>query len=252
MVLLIATIPDRMGDASIDFPAANDYPGTQSSPFSDDADWKDFRIKATVRGFMKTWHVFGTLVMALALSTASCTESQKTGADSKSARVALFDGKTLNGWTVLKCKATVDNGEILIAEGNGLVQTEKKYGDFVLEFEWKPLRDKKLDSGVYFRYDTVPQGRPWPARYQANLMQGLEGNVSDLPAAKSQGLIKAGEWNRFKLTVRGTKAALEINGTPAWEADGLGEPAVGYIALQAEVPGGGQHRFRNIYLTELK
>jgi hypothetical protein len=59
-------------------------------------------------------------------------------------------------------------------------------------------------------------------------------------------------WNQFKLTVRGTKAALEINGTPAWEADGLGEPTVGYITLQAEVPGGGQHRFRNIYLTELK
>jgi hypothetical protein len=53
-----------------------------------------------------------------------------------SARVALFDGKTLNGWTVLKCEATVDNGDILIVAGNGLVQTEKKYGDFVLEFEW--------------------------------------------------------------------------------------------------------------------
>ena len=203
---------------------------------------------------MKTFHVLCTLVMVLALSTASCTtcKSQKAAKQSKSARVALFDGKTLNGWTVLKCEATVDNGEILIAKGNGLVQTEKKYGDFVLEFEWKPLKDKKWDSGVYFRYDTVPQGRPWPARYQANLMQGQEGNISDLPAAKSQGLIKAGQWNQFKLTVRGTKAALAINGTPAWEADGLGEPAEGYIALQAEVPGGGQHRFRNIYLTELK
>ncbi len=167
-------------------------------------------------------------------------------------RVSLFDGKTLNGWTVLKCEATVDNGEILIVAGNGLVQTEKKYGDFVLEFEWKPLRDNKWDSGVYFRYESVPQGQPWPTRYQANLMQGLEGNVSDLPGAQSKGLIQPGQWNRFRLTVRGTKAAMEINNTPAWEADGLTGPAEGYIALQAEVPGGGQHRFRNIYLTELK
>ncbi len=203
---------------------------------------------------MKTLHVFCSLVMALALSTSSCTagKSQKAGESSRSARVALFDGKTLNGWTVLKCKATVDNGDILIAEGNGLVQTEKKYGDFILEWEWKPLRDKKWDSGIYFRYDTVPPNRPWPARYQANLMQGQEGNISDLPAAHSTGLIKPGQWNQFKLTVRGTKAALAINGTPAWEADGLAGPAEGYIALQAEVPGGGQHRFRNIYLTELK
>ncbi len=166
-------------------------------------------------------------------------------------RTALFDGKTLAGWTVINCEATVDDGDILIVAGNGLLQTEKKYGDFVLEFEWKPLRDNKWDSGVYFRYDSVPQGRPWPARYQANLMQGMEGNVSDLPDARSEGLIKPGQWNRFKLTVRGTKAALEINGAPAWQADGLGDPATGYIALQAEVPGGGQHRFRNIYIIEL-
>ncbi len=182
----------------------------------------------------------------LARQTLAGTSSGSSG------RVSLFDGKTLTGWTILKCEATVDNGDILIAAGNGLVQTEKKYRDFVLEFEWKALRDSKWDSGVYFRYDSVPQGRPWPARYQANLMQGLEGNVSDLPGAQSKGLIKPGQWNQFKLTVRGTKAALEINGAPAWQADGLAEPAEGYIALQAEVPGGGQHRFRNIYLTELK
>jgi hypothetical protein len=203
---------------------------------------------------MKTFHVCCTLVTALALATASCTtcKSEKAGAQRQNSRVALFDGKSLKGWTVLKCEATVDNGDILIVSGNGLVQTEKKYGDFVLEFEWKPLRESKWDSGIYFRYDSVPQGRPWPARYQANLMQGDEGNVSDLPAARSKGLIKPGQWNRFKLTVRGTKAALEINGTPAWEADGLSGPTEGYLALQAEVPGGGQHRFRNIYVTELK
>ena len=222
---------------------------------SGDAGWKDFTIKVIVRDSMKTFHVVCTLAIALALSTASCCtvcKSKKAEGGSGSARVALFDGKTLNGWTVLKCEATVDNGDILIAAGNGLVQTEKKYGDFVLEFEWKALRDNKWDSGVYFRYDSVPQGKPWPARYQANLMQGMEGNISDLPDAHSKGLIKAGQWNQFKLTVHGTKAALEINGTSAWEADGLSGPAEGYIALQAEVPGGGQHRFRSIYLTELK
>jgi hypothetical protein len=167
------------------------------------------------------------------------------------ARVSLFDGKSLSGWTVVNCEATVDNGDILIVAGNGLLQTEKKYRDFVLEFDWKPLKETRWDSGVYFRYITVPQGRPWPARYQANLLQGQEGNVSDLPGAQSKGLIKPSDWNRFKLTVRGTKAALEINGTQAWQADGLADPE-GYIALQAEVPGGGQHRFRNVYLTELK
>jgi hypothetical protein len=167
-------------------------------------------------------------------------------------RVSLFDGKTLAGWTVLTCEATVDNGDIFIKAGNGLVQTERKYGDFIFEFEWKALKPQEWDSGIYFRYDAVPKGSPWPPRYQANLRQNDEGNVGGLKGAKSTGLIKPGEWNQFKLTVRGTHAEMEINGKPAWQADGLQGPKESYIALQAEVPGGGQHRFRNIYITELK
>ena len=167
-------------------------------------------------------------------------------------RVALFDGKTLDGWTVLTCEAVVDSGDILIKAGNGLVQTKRKYGDFSLEFDWKALKATGWGSGIYFRYDTVPPEQPWPAHYQANLRQGDEGNVAELKSARSRGLIKAGEWNHFKLTVRGAHVEMEINGQPAWKADGLRGPKEGYIALQAEVPGGGQHRFRNIYLTELK
>ena len=194
---------------------------------------------------MKTSSVFFGLTIAAVLLT-SCSALQPG-----KKRVALFDGKTLNGWTVVTCEAEVDGGDILLKAGNGHVETEKKYGDFIFEFDWKALRDAKWDSGVYFRYDTIPPKRPWPARYQVNLRQGMEGNLDDLKGAKSEGLVKDGQWNRFKLTVRGTKASLEINGKPAWTADGLGEPATGYIALQAEVPGGGQYRFKNIYVTEL-
>ena len=194
---------------------------------------------------MKTSIMLCSIVVASALLT-SCAVFEGPGK-----RVALFDGKTLNGWTIIKCEAMVDNADILITAGNGLIQTEEKYGDFILEFEWKALRDNKWDSGVYFRYDTVPEGRPWPNRYQVNLRQGMEGNVGSLEEAKSEGLVKDGEWNKFKLTVQATKASLEINGKSAWQADGLGDPEEGFIAIQAEVPGGGQYRFRNIYLTEL-
>jgi hypothetical protein len=194
---------------------------------------------------MKASNLYYSIVIAAVLLT-SCSVFE-----SGSKRVALFDGKTLNGWTVIKCKAVVNDGDILLVSGNGLVQTEKKYGDFILEFEWKALRDDKWDSGVYFRYDSVPENQPWPNRYQVNLQQGREGNVGELEGAQSKGLAKDGQWNKFKLKVRGTKASLQINGKPAWEADGLEGPKKGFIALQAEVPGGGQYRFRNIYLTEL-
>ncbi|MCP4451674.1 MAG: DUF1080 domain-containing protein, partial [Planctomycetes bacterium] len=196
---------------------------------------------------MKILTTFCCIVVALGLLT-SCTP-QNSGGVART-RVSLFDGKTLNGWTVLKCEAAVDSGDILIQTGNGLIQTEQQYGDFVLEFEWKALSDDKWDSGVYFRYNSVPKNRPWPGRYQVNLRQGQEGDVGNLDEARSTGLIKAGQWNQFQLTVQGTRASLFINGQLAWGADGLEGPPQGFIALQAEVPGGGQHRFRHIYLTQ--
>ena len=167
----------------------------------------------------------------------------------KGQRVALFDGKTLKGWTVLKCEAEVQDGNMLIKGGNGLVQTEKKYGNFVLEFECKALKEDKWDSGVYFRYDKVPAGRPWPGKYQVNLRKDMEGNVGGVKGATSKGLYKPGQWNTFKLTVEGEKLSLEINGKPAWKATGLTGPKEGFISVQAEVPQGGQFLFRNIYIT---
>jgi hypothetical protein len=164
--------------------------------------------------------------------------------------VSLFDGKSLDQWDVLNCEAVVQDETILLKSGNGLVQSKKQYKDFIFDVEWKALKDDGWDSGFYFRYDEVPAGRPWPGRYQVNLRKGMEGNLDGLTGGKNAVPTKAGQWNRFELTVQGTKASLKVNGQPAWEVDGLQKPC-GFIALQSEVPGGGQFLFRNIRITEL-
>ncbi len=167
-------------------------------------------------------------------------------------RQKMFNGKDLNGWTVSGCEAMVENGSLLLKEGNGLVYLKGPYRDFTFEFKWKARNPEMWDSGVYFRCDAPPESekRPWPERYQVNLRKGMEGNVSDLPGAKSEGLVRPGQWNEMKLTCIGRTARLEINGKPAWEAEGL-EQAEGVIALQAETPGGGQFEFKDIYVTKL-
>jgi len=175
---------------------------------------------------------------------------KKPGPAAAGKRVSLFDGKTLKGWDVLKCEAEVSDGDILITAGNGLVQTKGKYKDFILEFDWRKLDEKFWDSGVYFRYGSVPANRPWPGRYQVNLRKGMEGNVGGVKGAKTAGLIRPDEWNKFKLTVKGPNLELEINGKKAWKATGLQFVEKGFISLQAEVPSGGKHRFRNIFITE--
>lgn len=172
-------------------------------------------------------------------------------AEPEDPRKSIFDGETFEGWTIHMCDASIQDGCILLEAGNGMVQTVEQYSDFILEFEWKSLKDDAWDSGVYFRYDSIEEGQPWPKKYQVNLKKGQEGNVDKLEGATSTGLFKDGEWNQFKLTVQGTKASLEMNGQPAWEADGLEGPEKGYIGLQSEVQWGGQKLFRNIYLTKL-
>ncbi len=164
--------------------------------------------------------------------------------------VALFDGKSLDGWDVIGCEAVVQDGAILVKDGNGLIQAKGAFADFVLEYEWKALAADMWDSGVYFRYDEVPEGRPWPKKYQVNLRKGMEGNIDGFPDGKSAVPTKAGDWNKFELTVKGTTASLKVNGQDAWRVDGIEKPS-GFIALQAEVPKGGQFLFRDIRVTRL-
>jgi len=83
-----------------------------------------------------------------------------------------------------------------------------------------------------------------------NLKQGQEGSVDGADKAKAASLFKKGEWNHFKLTVKGQTADLEFNGQKALSRDGI-EPAKGHLCLQAEVPGGGQLLFKNITIVEL-
>ena len=64
----------------------------------------------------------------------------------------LFNGKDLSGWTRVNGKAnyTVRDGAIVGTSKSGppntFLRTNKNYGDFILEFEFKV--DPKLNSGV--------------------------------------------------------------------------------------------------------
>ena len=164
--------------------------------------------------------------------------------------VSLFDGKTLDGWKVENCQVEVQNGCIFLKGGNGWLRSEKAYGDFVLELEWKALKKEHYDSGVFIRA-VPPAGKsPWPERNQVNLRQDRMGNIAEYKGAVSRGdLVKPGDWNHFRLVVVGKTAELLINGKQAWKIGTL-DPASGLIGLQCEVPGGGQFLIRNVRISE--
>ena len=67
----------------------------------------------------------------------------------------LFNGTDLTGWKQLngQAKYTIEKGEIVgttvFGEPNSFLATDKDYGDFILEFEYKV--DSTMNSGVQFR-----------------------------------------------------------------------------------------------------
>lgn len=188
------------------------------------------------------------IAILLSVSSALLADDAKKAGDHF---VSIFDGKTLDGWKVENCEAGVQDGSLLLKAGNGWVRTEKQYGNFVLELEWKAVKAEKYDSGVYVRA-VLPTGKQtWPGRNQINLRQDLMGSIKEMKdATPPRGdLVKPGEWNQFRVTVIDKTVTLEINGKLAWKIDRV-KPATGYIGLQCEVPGGGQFLFRNVRISE--
>ena len=162
----------------------------------------------------------------------------------------LFNGKSLDGWAVENgAKVEIQDGNLLLKDGDGWLRSHHVYADFQLHVEWKALKAETYDAGIYLRAQR--DGAPFPKKgYQANLLQGKEGNIGSLPGAESKGLVKPGEWNAFDITIIGDRVTMVINGCHAYSVAGIKEP-VGHIGIQVEVPKGGQFLLRNLCLTEL-
>ena len=201
--------------------------------------------------------------------------------------VKLFDGKTLDGWEQHsgEAKYRVEEGAVVgttvAGTGNSFLCTKKKYGDFILEFEFKVAAG--MNSGVQFRseyytQETTVEIAGKPKKFPADRVHGYQyeidpsdraytggvydearrGWLNDLknnePARKA---FKQGEWNAARLECRGESIKTWINGVPAADLkDGLTREGV--IALQVHGIGtktekaGEEVRWRNIQIKELK
>ncbi len=162
---------------------------------------------------------------------------------------SLFNGKDLTGWKPLNghAKFEVMNGEIVgttvMNEPNSFLATEKDYGDFILEFEFK--LDNKMNSGVQFRseskadymngrvhgyqFEIDPSSRGWTAGIYDEARRDWLYPMDYNPAAKNA--FKKGEWNKCKIECIGNSIRTFINGIPAANLVDDITPK-GFIALQ--------------------
>ena len=165
----------------------------------------------------------------------------------------LFDGKTLNGWTInclpkdrqFGAKAwTVDQGTLL-ANTMGhkdhfyiLLSTNREYGDFVLRLRVQIERNVPGNSGIQVRSRYVPEtgwmegpqidiDPPNPRGTTAMLWNEGPGEHRWLsnPAVKEAKLAYANEgdgWNDLEITAQGMKIATRLNGVKVVDYDGSG------------------------------
>jgi hypothetical protein len=191
----------------------------------------------------------------------------------------LFNGKDLTGWRVWtnpKSKSKADPDKVFVAKDGviecaglpeGYIITDKEYGDYVLELEWK-WPGKPGNSGVLLHVSG--KDMIWPKSAEAQLYANNAGDIWLIGEFKltvdkdrqdkgtprhyfrmnrAKKVEKApGEWNKYKITCKGDTIKLEVNGEVLNEGTGS-ELTKGKIALQAE---GAPIHFRNIKLTPLK
>jgi gluconolactonase len=167
----------------------------------------------------------------------------------------LLGGKDFSGWRFSGGKEDgakeapnwkVKDGVISLSGGGSPhLATEKEYADFELRLQWRALRDK-YNSGLFIR-----SGRKVGAN-QINLARGGEGAFigGKVKGAKAVPELQkpAGQWNEWRVLVKGDKVTFWCNGKLAWEASGL-KPEKGYIGLQAE---GAPIEFRHLRIREIK
>jgi hypothetical protein len=139
--------------------------------------------------------------------------------------VVLFDGKTLNGWSLLGKSGDgylVQGGSIVCPPGGGgNLLTEKQFSNFILRFEFKLVDGS--NNGLAIRSPLIAGSVAYEGmelqiidnnseRYKAIQPWQKHGSLYHVFPAKTGFLKKPGEWNEQEVTVQGRTVKVVLNG----------------------------------------
>lgn len=205
-----------------------------------------------------------TLAFVLAVSVVAVA---KQGPPSPKA-VAIFNGKTLDGWEGDTKIFRVEDGAIVAGTldskivRNEFLCTTRTYGDFELRLKVKLLGGDQANAGIQFRTKRIPNDHE-VIGYQADMGVGWWGALYDESRrkkvlvgpdqAKMKDVIKANDWNDYVVRAEGKHIQLWINGvqTVDYMETDPGIDPTGVIAVQIHAGPPSQALYKDITVADL-
>lgn len=196
---------------------------------------------------------------------------------------ALFNEKNLAGWRnpYDYGNAQVIGNQIhLTANKKFFLVTEQPFSDFILFAEIN-LPQGQANSGIMFRchvepnkvygyqaecdgsercwsaglYDEGRRGWVWPSKKGRSKVEELLKYEKESQAffarPEIRNALNRTGWNRYKITCRGNRIVIELNGVRVTDIEDETD-AAGFIGIQHHGEKGQTYRFRNIYVKKLK
>lgn len=177
---------------------------------------------------------------------------------------AIFDGKTLTGWTVVGGgKWTVDSGVLkgvcTKADPQGILVYEKQVEDFTAKLQFKISGG---NSGFYFRTERIDE-QPLVKGMQAEIdaiddvagiweTAGRGWVYKPTPEVHATAKFKPGEWTDMFVKVIGTRYTVQLNGATITDIEDSVGRRKGHVALQLHGDMDMTVEFRNISLTHIR
>jgi hypothetical protein len=165
------------------------------------------------------------LLVALALTLVTATGAAEPADKGKS--VALFDGKTLNGWQGDSKVFRIDDGAIVggslksARPHNEFLTSTKEYGDFELRLKVKLTGASSANGGIQIRSRRIPNNHEMIG-YQADMGQQYWGSLYDESrrnktlagptADEVEKVLKLNDWNDYVIRCQGRHIQLWLNG----------------------------------------
>ena len=145
----------------------------------------------------------------------------------------LTEGEDLTGWKEGKGNTTVagytiEDGVISSAPGCSNLMTEKEYEDYIMEFEFRLTPGANNGLGIHYPGEGDPAYTGMELQILDNSSEKYQGKLKDYQwhgslytlAPAKQGFLKpVGEWNFQRVTVRGPRVSVELNGVTILNAN---------------------------------